>query len=847
MALDAIRKQFGSNAKAAARLREQWMRTKPGEARKMTVNSLATKIGDLARQQTDWWARRPVPTRLLADMLGCTELDLLGRPVVPAGSLDFPEFPALPPLRPDELPPHIQRGGWLLDRVRDEVHQGVRVLVAGPGMGKSFVVRWLQAHAASEFAAISTPTLAAGLHLVNDPRILVLDVDEQGPRSDADALRALGQREQPTIVLAPFALAGISLDETMFAFDARARASLLAWVAQRLELSDRDTRFDRDEVDAWLRANDPNVQIVATPADLLAFCADVDACGLDEVTWEIRARRWLRSFAPGLFTKDRPSWVPVIETLGDELCRAMVTRREYPWGALPGAVWATLLPDELRGPDDSRWGRAAMIQGLRDAGLLRGAENGLAFTPSWIRHGLAAGALDRMLAADDIDAWGLLAADESRQHLVDAALERRKNADFRATVRAVARVSDRRSLGVLAACEAVFTAAARRLLRKGFTVPAADVAAWHRLAEHQIASLTFASQTCHPLTRPDWDGHDNFWADAWIFSLRLPPPDRFDHATLAWHFPGWVAELPPLSKMHWPSSFISPIRASGGVRRMVDLATEVLRGFPTLPTNREFPRVLVPAAVLLAPGRGWTLPASCLQDLPGTWEGHRLAQLLPRRPATERTAIADMLWDNLPFFQGQTDGVPLTQRLVRIDRHARAYLPFIAENISEAALLRTIQRDGIFYHGDDPTLVWQFPRERRRFIVREGMAGVRHQQTGWSTAREFVPLLGDEDMDLLLEIIGDSDKFVAAEFTAFVWRIAPAHALEQAIAAITGQMPTAHAWCVHAPRERLAELAEPLRSGPRPLPEWVASWAESRLLAAGTAAEALFDLTTGAM
>ena len=60
-------------------------------------------------------------------------------------------------------------------------------------------------------------------------------------------------------------------------------------------------------------------------------------------------------------------------------------------------------------------------------------------------------------------------------------------------------------------------------------------------------------------------------------------------------------------------------------------------------------------------------------------------------------------------------------------------------------------------------------------------------------------------------------------------------------------MPTAQAWCAHAPRERLAELAEPLRSGPRPLPEWVASWAESRLLAAGTAAEALFDLTTGAI
>lgn len=845
MLLDAIRKRFGSNAKAAARLREQWMRTKPAEAKRVTVNSLATKIGDLIRHQTDWWGRRPVPTQLLADMLGWTVLDLLGRPVVPAGSLNFPEFPDLPPLRPDEQPPRIQRGGWLLDRVRDEAHQGIRGIVAGPGMGKSFVVRWLQAHATSEFAASSTPTLAAGLSLMNDPRILVLDVDEQDPRSDADALRALGHRGQPTILLTPFALPGLSSHETTLAFDARARANLLAWLAQRLELSDRDTRFDRGEVDAWLRANDPNVQVVATPADLLAFCADVDACGLDEVTWEHRARRWLRSFVPGLFTKDRPSWVPVVESLAGELSRAMVTRREHPWGALPSSVWSTLLPDDHRGPEDGRWGRAAMIQGLREAGLLRGAENGLAFSPSWIHHGLAAGAVDRMLACDDIDAWGLLAADESRQHLVDAALERRKDADFRSTVRAVAVVSKRHSLGLLAAREAMFAAAARRLLRKGFTVPAADVAAWHRLAEHQIASVKFASHTCHPLTRPDWIGHDNFWADAWTFSLRLPRPARFEHPALAWHFPGWVTEFPPLTAMHWPSSSVSPIRASAGVRRMVRLAIEVLRTLPSLPTNGQLPRVLLPAAVLLAPGRGWALSASRLQDLSGTWEGDHLARLLPLQPVMERAAIADMLWDNLPLFRDETDRVTVTQRLVRLKQHAPAYLPFIAENISEAALLRTISRDGIFHHGDDIALVWQLPNERRRFIAREGLTGVRHEQTGWSQAREIAHLLGDEDMDLLLDIIGDSDKHVAAEFTDFVWRLAPAQALEQAIAAIACQLPTAHAWCVHAPREHLTKLVLQLRSGPRPLPEWATSWAESRLLGAGTAAEALFDLTTG--
>lgn len=107
----------------------------------------------------------------------------------------------------------------------------------------------------------------------------------------------------------------------------------------------------------------------------------------------------------------------------------------------------------LQQPDGSRWGRAAIVHGLREAGLLRGAENGLSITPSWVRRGLAAAALDQVLAAEDIDAWGLLRADESRQHLVDAALDRRTNADFCATVRAVARNQDRRSLGLLASAQ----------------------------------------------------------------------------------------------------------------------------------------------------------------------------------------------------------------------------------------------------------------------------------------------------------------------------------------------------------------------------------------------------------
>ena len=841
MLQEAIRERFKSNAKAAVQLRAQWMKQDSKTAKGITPESLATKIGELLRGKTDWWARRPALTQQFADMLDLDVLDLLGRPVVPPGSLHFPEFPALAPLRPDEAPPRIHRDGWLLDRVRATTAAGIHTIVAGPGMGKSFVVRWLQVHATDDHVAVTTPTLVGALPLAHDPRCLVIEIDERDPTSDAAAMTLLEQRGAPTIVLAPF---GAS-DDTAPVFDARARNNLLTWIAQRLDLGERDTRLDLDEVRTWLQTHDPDRQHIATPADLLAFCADVDASGLDDAaTWQLRARRWLRTIAPSLLLPDPPAWSNQLEPLADALCRAMLTRREHPWGALPVAASPTLIPDDLRGPDSSRWGRAVIVQGLRAAGLLRGADGGLALSPTWVRHGLAAATLDTMLAQGDAKSWGLFAADESRQHLVDAALDRRSHTDFCSTVRAVARDHDHRSLGIAAAREAIFTAAARRLLRQDFTVPAADLPAWHRLVDHQIASLKIDAHVCHPLTRPNWSGHDMFWADAWTFSLHLPKPASFDHPALAWHFPTWHTEFPPPTQMHWPSSSIGPNRASEGVRRMIHVAIALLpklSALPPSPPGRELPRVLLPAAVLLAPHRGWSLPPAALGDLPGSWEGNFLLRLLSHRPTAECVYIADLLWNTLPHYLGAGGQIPVVLRLARLKNTAASFLPFILDNLSEAALLRTCRTDGVLHHADDIGTLRRLPRERRRLIVRECIAAAHQEQSGWHTARTLVPLLDAEDIDLLLDIISDSDKFIAAEFTGLVWQLAPDHASERTLVEIAERRPAAHAWCNSAPREHLAELADLLHATP-PLADWVAPWAESRLLASGDAAEALYAL-----
>lgn len=76
-----------------------------------------------------------------------------------------------------------------------------------------------------------------------------------------------------------------------------------------------------------------------------------------------------------------------------------------------------------------------------------------------------------------------------------------------------------------------------------------------------------------------------FWADAWTLSLHLPKPARFDHPALAWHFPTWHTDVPPPTKLHLPSSSISPNQASEGVRRMINIAIALLPKLSALPPS----------------------------------------------------------------------------------------------------------------------------------------------------------------------------------------------------------------------------------------------------------------------
>ncbi len=448
--------------------------------------------------------------------------------------------------------------------------------------------------------------------------------------------------------------------------------------------------------------------------------------------------------------------------------------------------------------------------------------------------------IDRMLEADEPEVWGLHAADPKRQALVDAALDRCTPVRFCALIRAIAQQQRTPSLGLIGAHEALFTAAARRLYRGNFDVPGTDLPAWHQLVELQIGSLEVSGVARHPYTRQGehFEGGETFWADAWTFSLRIPPPSKFEHAELAWYFPGWARQLDSS-----PMPEISPLLPSEGTRRMVGMAFEVLPKLAKEPLDVELPRVLLPAMIILAPSRGWRITTTHVSALSGTLEEKILAGALIQRPPDERARIADILWDVLPFMLSPDPKLPVTERLERLNRSSRVLLPFVMANLSEATLSRTIIGDGIGLRGHDISPLLSLPRALRRVVARAALMAAPGKMADWMVARTIGRLFDSaDDVEFIVNIIRESNENVAAEFTGFVWRVAPLQALDEAEDAFVHGRASAPAWFFHAPQANLPPLLKLVEESSRSRPPWVQNWAKKRALEGGPFSAMLFNV-----
>lgn len=853
MPWDELTRRFKSNRAAAARLHAEWKRRKPGQARKIDPESLATKLGDLRRGKRGWWERRRDVLGLLAELLECDASALLGTSTTPVG-LDFPEFPGLRPLAVGEAPCRLWREGWLCDLAVAPLRGSTRGrwIHALAGMGKSLTIRWLVARGGPGMVVVSLRRLVEVAAHRNVTEPLVIEVDERDPTGDEEALRTLGSRRAPTVILAPFELPAPRLGglPRIFEMDGWERLAppfrpaerelLLQWVDARLEESDGDTRLLVEDVREWLDRHDPRAQLVATPADLLALCFDFHVHGSETIALGRRARRWLAGVTASHAGEARTR--ALLERTFVALCAVDMTDRALARGQLGAEEWEARVPASVQSGDGPRQGAAVLVERLREAGLLRGGNRGQVLAPTWVARGLSGDALRSLLEGDDPAPWGLIALDASRRELVDLVLDQLSPPVLNALIRKVVQVPGTPCpLGWIGAREAAFAAAARRFELPRFELPRREYDSWQRLALLVFADFTAQGRSAvphHPAEIEVWRSL------AWLFSLHVPPPASLPERGLGWWFPGWVQRL-DIAEMprSWPWSNKPPDEPQPEVARMVTLAPAVVERLPAPPPDLDWPRVLLPAALMVAPGRDWRLPPQVVSTLRDSWEERVFLHQVSQLPDAQRGAIAGLLWELAARVHAPPNEViPVTLRLARMRNTAPGLLPFILEHLPAEILERTIQSDDLFRSDTEVDDLRMLPRRLRRRVVAAALARPTPDSSRWFVARGLAPLLDADDLDLIVELVQQSEVYTAAEFTDFVWAVAPDRARREAAVAFRVRGPAAQAWFSHAPRGELAALLDLVDAADPPLPEWVAEWAWARLLHGGLAAERLYSL-----
>ena len=857
------------NYESARKIGEALHRRLTPKLRAKWKTNLGNNVAQLLNGETGWWRRTGRPALdELAEMLSVPVEELLGDHFSLPDALGFPEFPALPPLGPDEAPfaeaLDASLVGLTVDYKRNVVGANFRKwIIAGPGSGKSLVIRYLAARAPTRYLAVSVETLEAALAMVaSSSTTLVVEIERTAP-NDQEVLNKLLQSTRACTILAPFDIP----DRSWLGCDSRVRqtepgweviepppfstwrADFTRWVVQRIEsVKGRETYLDTDVVQHWLDHHDPACELVSTPGDLLSLCADIDRHGGEDLPLGDRATRWLRDVGIPLIGDAAPT--PWRDRLASRTYASMLDAQlrglALDLGAGTRASWEGLVPRDT-GPRRAKGDLDApvVVAAFSHAGLLRAGERGVVPYPRWVAQGLPEGTLEGEFDANDPTDWGVLAGDESRQGLVDRAIDRLPPGAFRRLVKTVIAAFARESLGKRAALEAVFAAAGRRLHR-GEEVPVAEHPVWHELLFLQLKNLegsNLPGDQLTPYTRRD---AEELVATTWAISLFIAPPTL--ERDPDWMLPGWSRGLRLADVPAWlPRHVWSDTGHHNPARRICELGRAVVVHLDLQELGDDIPRVLLPA-LLLDVERDWPLREVHLKCLHGgTWEetallrgGHELAPPL-------RAALAGRIWSLVPTMP---EGACVAER-IEILQNARPQLSrFVLENLSPEAIESTVRKDGLHVRGlgggsyvdKDPMLLKRLSRVVRGRALRAWTECPAVLATKWMEASALVAILDAEDLDLAIEFARISRGDTATEFASFVWRTSAPTARTKAAAAYVLDSETASRWFLSAPRAEIPYLAGLLRQPP--VATWVRAWAYRRALDAGPAASMLYSLST---
>lgn len=849
--------EYGSNAQAAKAIYPEWAKKAPKEVKGATEVALSNRIGTLDRtgEQTGWWKTRPTLQALLAERLGIDERDIFGQAWSTSAGLTFPEFPGLPPLAADERPCAFPGQQTVLEHVEAGLaaKRPVRWWVqAGPGVGKSLAVRILRERRSQEVTALGVACLSdAVVEAPQVPRPLVLEVEEARPEEDPESLDALLRHPASVIVLAPFRGPPTVVD-TPWGADRHSqwgrrnaapsgawREVLLGWVDLRLERSPHDTRLEVDRVRAWLRQHDPRGEVVSTPGDLLALCADFHGFGR-EGSPRRRASRWLKTVAPSMLPDEAPpTWkkrgaVPTYRAA----VLADLDDATSSFGTRSLTRWAALVPADLVEGGEGRPGGTLACAHLAEGGLLREGAHGHVPYPRWVAEGVYDEALQRRLAGRSVEDWGRLAADASRAPLVDRALDRLTPARFGDLVARLAS-GPATSLAKVGALEAVVAAAGRRVVDPREGVRGADpqdlvnllLAQLRLLVDHPTAAVIPV-----PFTRRE---PDEWYATGWALSLALPRPSRF-RPEAPWVLPGWAKSLTlaTIPRVQFPSASMKA--ASRSEERLSHLAVDVVARMTPHDVPEDIPRLLLPA--LFLSDRHWRLGLRHLGALHESWDEVQLGARGEDLPVERRGALASRIWELVGQAPGRDSGA-VGERIRYLGNRHPGLLDFVVRNVPPAVAEETGRRYGTHVADGSIRYLSLLPGETRHAALKGWLQAGEARRPDPAEARTLGALLAADDLDLVLPLLAGAPLEAAMPLAESVWRSSPERALAEAEAALEARSSAAEAWFQVAPREHLPALVSLLDRSHRPA--WVRAWAIRRAIDAGSVAEPVYRLASG--
>jgi hypothetical protein len=493
---------------------------------------------------------------------------------------------------------------------------------------------------------------------------------------------------------------------------------------------------------------------------------------------------------------------------------------------LPRSAWSVLLEKALPAAPPE----VDPLRLLMDNGLLRTcSEGGLELTP-WLRAAFEQEWLRIRVPHDDFP-WEIYALDPARRAMLDRALDEQSPSKLieRATW---ALACDARDLRFVAAVEALFAAAARRLDRWQPTKAQLPVlqALGHRqltLMQSLPAGAGFPQAALTRRNSGDAGRAATAWVgEAWWFSLHVTPP-RLD-SDPGWLMPGWSGSLDLASA---PPNLPLPHPAVSLFDRAARLVVGHVRTAPLGDVHAS----LRPWVLLDGPGRGWEIPRAIQQQvarLPASAE--LVVHALASEDAISRQRGAALLWQ---AFLSDTEQQPLLAWR-RVERSTPAVRSFVRENLAVAAFLEPWSSSTSIPEGDSGLELLP-PR-----LMRAALRALLSQQKAGPIPpvpllAALVESLGDEDLDLLGELGsgGFEHGYVAARK---LWDLAPSVATKHAREQLASGDERAQVWFDTAPAMQHEKLLQLLQERRRELPAWCATWIVSALPRAAGVARALY-------